>query len=608
MSLIDRIDGLIAKIEEGYRRSPKSVITLCQELALLVRSLPNTQPSFQDTVGRAKLLQGAVVARGEERYIDAIPLLEEALALLRTTNNISKQVLALSELAQCQAVLGYPSMAVEYNYEAIEIATELQDHEALYATYYSLGNNYFVLADFAFAYDNHFKVLELSREYGDKYYECLSLSSLGNILNELQRYEEGIAYVLRGIAISQDFGFPTVTLYSYRYLINLYRRNGQFDRALEHGKLALDLAKAPTIRSSDTVDILVELATVYYDLKQFDIALDRLQEAELLSSRTESRAHEMYMHNVFTNVYEAIGNYELAYHYLRRYNASVERRQGQTEQIKLRLLEVRHATERAENEMEIHQLHNAELASKNDLLQSLVQEKDQILNIISHDLKNPLTTIQLVCDFLLHPGIDLTEPKNRERLKRIRIAAARMTTIISSLLEMQWAEQGLGSVTLEPLSLAPLITEIVGNYTIHADQKQINLVLKIEDRDLIANANRDLLYQVVDNLLSNAIKFSSSDSTITIAVQMLDEYVEISVSDQGQGLSEEDMLQLFTKFSKLSARPSGNESSTGLGLFIVKQLVEAMNGTVTAKSKGKNHGSKFTVRLDANPKLTENVA
>jgi signal transduction histidine kinase len=114
----------------------------------------------------------------------------------------------------------------------------------------------------------------------------------------------------------------------------------------------------------------------------------------------------------------------------------------------------------------------------------------------------------------------------------------------------------------------------------------------------------DRMREVIDNLISNAIKYSPEGKTIAVRVQHSKDdndggapSVLVSVRDEGQGLTEEDMKKLFGKFQRLSAQPTAGESSTGLGLAIVKQLVELHGGKVWAESEGKNKGSIFCVKL-----------
>ncbi len=104
--------------------------------------------------------------------------------------------------------------------------------------------------------------------------------------------------------------------------------------------------------------------------------------------------------------------------------------------------------------------------------------------------------------------------------------------------------------------------------------------------------------QILDNLVSNAIKYSLSDSVIVIATRRIHhDAVAIEVRDQGLGMSEDDLRRVFGKFQRLSASPTGNETSNGLGLSIVRSLVHMLDGEITVHSAGKNQGTTFTVIL-----------
>ena len=110
-------------------------------------------------------------------------------------------------------------------------------------------------------------------------------------------------------------------------------------------------------------------------------------------------------------------------------------------------------------------------------------------------------------------------------------------------------------------------------------------------------ADRERILDVLDNLLSNAMKYSYEGATIVINTSLAEDELIIEFKDEGLGLSEEDMKKLFTKFAKLSAIPTAHEKSYGLGLFIVKMLVESHKGKVWAESEGKNFGSSFFISL-----------
>lgn len=113
-----------------------------------------------------------------------------------------------------------------------------------------------------------------------------------------------------------------------------------------------------------------------------------------------------------------------------------------------------------------------------------------------------------------------------------------------------------------------------------------------------ANADPNVLTQVLENLVSNAVKYSPPDRSIFVRLKQLPGTVRFEVQDEGPGLSAEDQQKLFGKFARLTAKPTGDETSTGLGLSIVKRMVEAMNGEVWCESEA-GQGATFIVELPA---------
>jgi signal transduction histidine kinase len=150
----------------------------------------------------------------------------------------------------------------------------------------------------------------------------------------------------------------------------------------------------------------------------------------------------------------------------------------------------------------------------------------------------------------------------------------------------------------EPIDLAAMLAEIVVSNRALAEKKQQNIHFVSPPRQ-IWNCDPDRLREAVDNLVSNAIKYTPVGGRMELSMSADDRGIAIRVKDEGPGLSQEDMSRLFGRFQRLSARPTGGESSTGLGLSIVKRIVELHGGTVDAQSAGPGQGATFVIRLPA---------
>jgi two-component system, sensor histidine kinase LadS len=237
---------------------------------------------------------------------------------------------------------------------------------------------------------------------------------------------------------------------------------------------------------------------------------------------------------------------------------------------------------------------NAKLATSNDQLAHLNQEKNEFLGIAAHDLKNPLTVIIGSAELL---KMNLPPAQAAKLSGNILGAGQRMLQLIKDLLDANAIEQGKFTSNIAPCEIRALATECAANNQSHASRKEI-VICTEEGEEAWGRADRNAAMQILDNLISNAVKFSPLRSTVLVKVSAVEDYVCIHVKDQGPGLSADDQKKLFGKFTRLSAQPTGGESSTGLGLSIVKKLAEAMAGTVMCSSV-LGGGAKFTLRLPA---------
>jgi signal transduction histidine kinase len=232
------------------------------------------------------------------------------------------------------------------------------------------------------------------------------------------------------------------------------------------------------------------------------------------------------------------------------------------------------------------------LEVSNNQLTRLNQEKNEFLGIAAHDLKNPLTVVIGTAELLR-----LAKSDQHERLTGNIIGAGqRMLHLIKNLLDANAIEEGRFTSNLECCDLRALVRESLDNNVPAATRKEI--VLRLESEDAFwAQADRNATMQILDNLISNAVKYSPRNTTVRVRLGGPENgKVFVAIKDEGPGLSAEDQQKLFRKFTRLTARPTGGESSTGLGLSIVKRLAEAMSGSVDCEST-LGQGATFTLRL-----------
>lgn len=269
--------------------------------------------------------------------------------------------------------------------------------------------------------------------------------------------------------------------------------------------------------------------------------------------------------------------------------------------LTVRLLET--ARQRSEESWRALQALNQNLgqlvAERTQKLQRLNDEKDLILGMAAHDLRAPAAKIRMLAEAIEVEG-DYSESRLRSAFASVAETAARQLDLLDQMLDVSKIEDGKTAFTLTPLDLRKILREAHADFGPRAAAKGLTLILApTSDDAIVARVDPGAIRQVVDNLVSNALKFSPAGKRVWLSADPRPAgVVRLSVRDEGPGLSATDRAKLFDKFSRLSAQPTAGERSTGLGLFIVKRLVDCMAGTVDVDSEP-GRGATFRVELPA---------
>lgn len=222
----------------------------------------------------------------------------------------------------------------------------------------------------------------------------------------------------------------------------------------------------------------------------------------------------------------------------------------------------------------------------NSELENLNIEKNEMLSIVAHDLKSPLSGIILSIDLIKNYFDKFSKADLIEKLNSIGNTSKHMSEIITQLLDIDFIENGKVDLRLESFKPNPLLAEVIESFNPQIAKKDIELIdeTATENREAEIYADRNVFRELAGNLISNAIKFSPPKSKISYGLKHEDDKLVFYVKDEGPGLNDADMGKLFSKFAKMSAKPTAGENSTGLGLYIVKKLTELMKGSVWVES------------------------
>ncbi|GAB3984941.1 hypothetical protein GCM10028806_60750 [Spirosoma terrae] len=246
-----------------------------------------------------------------------------------------------------------------------------------------------------------------------------------------------------------------------------------------------------------------------------------------------------------------------------------------------------------------------ELYKKNLQLSDAYREIENLISVIAHDLKSPLSTLSFVFSFL-----PMTGPLNDEQTENIEYGQKtikRGLNLIDSIVYFNRLITSNQPVNRENIELADLIHVIVDGFTAQAYQKDIKLHVQHAGHPVILYTDPESLVRILDNLISNALKFSPFGRNVYVQTDMREQGLVIAVRDEGPGISTEDQEKLFKRFQRLSAQPTNNESTSGLGLSIVKALTEKLGATIEVDST-ENVGTTFKLVFPAEyVKFVDNV-
>ena len=221
--------------------------------------------------------------------------------------------------------------------------------------------------------------------------------------------------------------------------------------------------------------------------------------------------------------------------------------------------------------------------------------KDEFLAIVSHELRTPLTSILGWSEMLIDGNLD--EQASKRALETIVRSARAQRQLIDDLLDISRISTGKLRLAVRPVELAPLIGDIVDSVRPAAEARSIHLQMAIDSITCPVSGDPARLQQIIWNLLTNAIKFTPKGGRVEVRLERVESHVVITVSDTGQGIAPEFLFHVFERFRQSDSSTTRRHGGLGLGLAIVRQLVEMHGGVVTVESPGEGAGTTVKVIL-----------
>lgn len=542
----------------------------------------------------------------------------KALEIFEKINDRQGAGYCYKSLAQLYALRNEFTKAQEMLQMALSIRQEINDSRGMVSVYEELASVSKELFDYAQAHNYLKKAKEISTASGDQISVAEIDLSMSDLYLEQKEYQKALLTSLAALTIAQSVNNQQLLTNINLMLGQIYLHKGNLYTARQHLDRVIAYAEESKLLSPLT-EAHYYLAQVHEQLQAYQKALfyhkkyitykDSLFNAEKAKNmeRLETRlllSQKEYEYNLLE---ASAAQQESTLEQERSKNVAQSIIIGLTLALlsvviifynrsknQNRLLEIRKA--KIEKQHKEISLQNAKISEQylqlehqNKKLKQLNHEKDTLMNMVAHDLKSPLNRLSGLSDLLL-----MTDQDHHEREKYaslIKETSQEGVNLVKDLLDMNAFTNALG-VNYADLNLKHFLGEQVKAHLSDAEAKEINLHVQCDDSIFFRS---DIVYlsRILDNLLSNAIKYSYAKANVYILGGTIGKHhVMISVKDQGPGFSEEDKKHLYKKFTKLSARPTSGESSHGLGLAIIKTLVDKMGGNIRLESET-GEGSEF---------------
>lgn len=422
--------------------------------------------------------------------------------------------------------------------------------------------------------------------------QAMILIQIGRTYFAAHRQDSAIYYLQRGFDLAERIGIKHDIREASKALAEIYLAKGDYATAYRFQSIQMAMSDS---LFSEAGRREIERAAAKYELEKQQNALDTLS-AEQKQERLVGLA---LVGGIALLLVIAVLLYR---------NARLEHRAN------IEIVRQQRILEDQSTEIE---LTNATLQEQNGELAALNTEKSELMGIVAHDLKNPIGAVRGLAELIESDAVQANDLQTTAH--QIVVTSDRMLALVTNVLDMNRLELGGMKFHIVEFDILSVVEVMCEQYQQVAEAKQITVHYRPDVEAALAFADEQALMQVLDNLLSNAIKYSPHGKNVFVRVghssdenrphptdqstndqstndQSTNDYVRVEVRDEGSGLSAEDKTKLFGKFARLSAQPTGGEHSTGLGLSIVKKIVEAMQGRVWCESE-LGQGARFIVEL-----------
>jgi signal transduction histidine kinase len=594
------------------------------------------------TVGISRCLNNmGIIYKNRGDYVAALTVYEESIIYLDSIKNAWDISQTYINMGNVFVYLGGYERALEYFYRALEIAERINSQRSISICLLNSGVVQNKIGHYDQALNLYQRSLRVSRSLNDPVQVSNCLINIGTNYAEMGEPQKGLDYVQQGLDMKIELGDDRTISNCYIHLADIHSMMGEKEQAIELFNRAI-----PQKELLDDPDGLIRC---YLGLGSIALEQHRYGEAERMTEKAQELAYEIHAMEYITEGYRVKreiavnrGDYRSAYQFAMQYEAYTDslmdeatskaamemefrtrskmlqqenenlRIQSNLDQLLVRkrtmvyysilavatvlllgLIFVLYFMRRHRNTSLKLEEKNLVITRQNLKLDQLNKTKDRMMSIIAHDLRgtigNQLTAVEVLNRI---EGDTSVEIDRKRLLGNLKNSASYSLELLENLLHWSRLEEGESNYHPEEVKLNTLISNCLSLYSENAKSKDIELITEIKDT-YICYADRIMMETIYRNLISNAIKFSNPGGKITIGLSQIDGMTHFRVSDQGVGMTEEEVQKVLLN-GGITRRGTANEKGAGMGLTLVQEFTHLHNGTLTITSEP-NAGSTFEV-------------
>lgn len=565
-----------------------------------------------------------------------------------------KDTLSLIKLYNSEAInysmRGRTDIALETFFRSLDFAKKIGDRPTIFNTLFNIGIVFDNRGELDKAIENYLQALQYADEQGTR---ALVENYLADIYLTRKDFKKAEEYLNNAIINAQASGDVNSLIWSYTNLGTLYFDKNKLQEAERNFINALELSRKSDYKL-DIIHALTELGKYYYKTNKLKEAEKNLIEAFQLAKEINSVQDLTNISGVLKDFYAQQNKYKEAFEFLNLNKQYSDTLLTITQNEKILELETKYAVKQKEKEAELLksenelqkkvietqkliaiivsvlglilvillallirsrrkilaaqkdlilkneeiELRRKEVAEKNKELEILNSTKDKFFSIIAHDLRNPIAGFVSISDILETDYERISDYEKKSLLSQMNNSSKNLIALLENLLT--WARLSSNKIEIvkSKSTLLELVRTAVSPYEHWAKSKKVNLRVDISE-DKKIETDPFIFQTVVGNLVNNAVKFSNSGDTVTISTRIENGGIKISVKDNGVGIPEHRLKNIFGFDNKKTTKGTMNESGTGLGLVLVKELSDKMNWKIDVESKPQL-GSEFVITISEN--------